>query len=71
NMGCMKAIELDVNGTWPNFQSFVHNADGSLQPIFLDRRMGSNTYRYLRKSAKEFFAFFDIAQLPATSVLDA
>lgn len=71
NMGCVKAIQLDINGTWPNFQSFVHNPDGSLQPVFLDRRMGSNTYRYLRGSAKEFFAFFDIAQLPATSVLDA
>jgi len=70
NVGCVKAVQLDINGTWPNFFTFVHNADGSLQPVFLDRRMGSNTYRYLRKSAKEFFAFFDVTQIPAASVLD-
>ncbi len=70
NVGCVKAVQLDINGTWPNFFTFVHNADGSLQPVFLDRRMGSNTYRYLRKSAKEFFAFFDITLVPPGSVLD-
>ena len=71
NVGCVKAVQLDINGTWPNFFTFVHNADGSLQPVFLDRRMGSNTYRYLRKSAKEFFAFFDVTLLPSASVLEA
>lgn len=71
NLGCTKAVQLDINGTWPNFFTFGHNADGSVQPIFLDRRMGSNTYRYIRGSSKEFFAFFDATLVPAHSVLDA
>lgn len=71
NVGCLKAVQLDINGTWPNFFTFGHNADGSVQPVFLDRRMGSNTYRYIRGSAKEFFAFFDVTLVPEQSVLDA
>lgn len=70
NVGCEKGIQLDINGTWPNFFTFQKNADGSVLPIFLDRRMGSNTYRYINGSAKEFFAFFDTALVPAQSVLD-
>ena len=70
NLGCQKAVQLDINGTWPNFFTFGHNADGSVQPVFLDRRMGSNTYRYIRGSAKEFFAFFDVTLVPEASVLD-
>ena len=71
NVGCVMAIQLDINGTWPNFFTFGHNPDGSVNPLFLDRRMGSNTYRYIRGSSKEFFAFFDATLAPAESVLDA
>ncbi|MEI7547992.1 MAG: phosphodiester glycosidase family protein, partial [Actinomycetota bacterium] len=71
NLGCMKAIQLDINGTWPNFFTFEKRADGSVKPIFLDKRMGTNTYRYIRGSTKEFFAFFDATMVPAKSVLDA
>lgn len=71
NLGCVKAVQLDINGTWPNFFTFGHNPDGSVNPLFLDRRMGSNTYRYIRGSSKEFFAFFDATLAPAESVLDA
>ena len=70
NVGCRKGIQLDINGTWPNFFTFQKNADGSVLPIFLDTRMGSNTYRYIKGSSKEFFAFFDASLVPAQSVLD-
>ena len=70
NIGCQKAIQLDINGTWPNFFTFEHKADGGVKPIFLDRRMGSNTYRYIKGSTKEFFAFFDSTLVPPASVLD-
>ena len=70
-IGCQKAIQLDINGTWPVFFTFAHTADGGIEPRFLDQRMGGNPSRYLTGSTKEFFAFFDRGLLPATSVLDA
>lgn len=73
NLGCLKAIQLDINGTWPNFFTFAPRATGGLKPIFLDNRMGTNTYRYLKGSTKEFFAFFDATIVPVGGggVLDA
>lgn len=71
NVGCVKAIQLDINGTWPNFFTFEHLADGGVKPLFLDKRMGTNTYRYIKGSTKEFFAFFDATLVPDQSVLDA
>lgn len=71
NIGCTMAIQLDINGTWPNFFTFEHNPDGGVKPIFLDNRMGSNTYRYIKGSTKEFFAFFDATLVPPGSVLEA
>ena len=71
NLGCVKAIQLDINGTWPNFFTFEPRDGGGLKPIFLDNRMGSNTYRYLKGSTKEFFALFDATLVPPGSVLDA
>lgn len=70
NVGCETAMQLDINGTWPNFFTFEHLPDGGVKPHFLDRRMGTNTYRYIKSSTKEFFAFFDATIVPSPSVLD-
>jgi len=70
NIGCVKAMQLDINGTWPNFDFFTHGANGSITPHLVDDRMGTNVTRYLKGSRKEFIAFFDSEKLPASSVLD-
>jgi hypothetical protein len=71
NVGCMKAMQLDINGTWPVFFTFTQDADGAMTGQFLDERMGGNPARYITGSTKEFFAFFDATRVPASSVLDA
>jgi hypothetical protein len=64
NMGCDFGMELDINGTWPQFATYTNFAtllprDGQL----LDQRMrGPN--RYLIGSEKSFIAFFDPTRLP-------
>ena len=70
NLGCVKAMQLDINGTWPVFFTFATGGDGALTGRFLDRRMGGNPSRYITGSTKEFFAFFDSTLVPAGSVLD-
>lgn len=70
NLGCVKAMQLDINGTWPVFFTFAPGGDGALTGTFLDRRMGGNPSRYITGSTKEFFAFFDSTLVPAGSVLD-
>ncbi len=70
SLGCDRAIELDINGTWPTFFSFHVAADGTETADFLDSRMGGSRTRYLTGSSKEFFAGFDPAALPPGSVLD-
>ena len=71
NMGCTKAMQMDINGTWPAFFTYRHEADGSLSPTYLDQRMEAAPRRYLNGSSKEFFAFFDTGLVPTGSVLDA
>lgn len=70
NLGCVKAMQLDINGTWPVFFTFTTGGDGALTGRFLDRRMGGNPSRYITGSTKEFFAFFDSTLVPSGSVLD-
>lgn len=70
NVGCMKAVQLDINGSWPNFALFGHNPDGSLSAVTVDHRMSSDPMRYVKASSREFFAFFDASLVPAQSVLD-
>jgi hypothetical protein len=65
-IGCMRAIELDINGTWPTFISFRSGPAQPLTATFLDRRMGGDSRRYLTGSTKEFIAAFDVG-LPATA----
>ena len=71
NVGCVQAIQMDINGGWPQFNVYVHNLDGTLDPHFVDQRMSGNRYRYLTGSTKEFFAFFDATLVPSPSALDA
>jgi len=63
-MGCHTAMELDINGNWPQFDTFKGFGTIERKPQFLDKRMG-NGGRYLRKSEKDFIALFDPATLPA------
>ena len=70
-LGCVKAIQMDINGTWPVFFTFTTATDGTVTSHFLDRRMGGNPSRYLTGSTKEFFGFFDAGLVPAGSVLDS
>ncbi|MCU1399473.1 MAG: hypothetical protein JWN62_2582 [Acidimicrobiales bacterium] len=71
NIGCVKAMQMDINGTWPVFFTFGLGADGAITSHFLDQRMGGDPNRYLNGSTKEFFAFFDATLVPAGSVLDS
>ena len=70
NIGCVKGMQLDINGTWPVFFTFGPDDTGNLIGHFVDKRMGGNPYRYLKGSTKEFFAFFDATLVPKASVLD-
>ena len=71
NVGCMKAVQLDINGSWPNFALFTHFPDGALAAATVDQRMSSDPMHYVKASSREFFAFFDAALVPAQSVLDS
>ncbi|HEY4331659.1 MAG TPA: phosphodiester glycosidase family protein [Ilumatobacteraceae bacterium] len=70
NIGCTKAIQLDINGTWPAFFTFGPDKHGGLVGHPLDTRMGGNPYRYVSGSSKEFFAFFDATEVPPGTILD-
>jgi Phosphodiester glycosidase len=69
HMGCQRAMQLDINGTWPTFETFPADADGAKHGNFLDRRMGGSRDRYLTGSSREFVAFFDPKLFPANSVV--
>jgi len=70
SIGCWRAVQLDINGSWPSFVLFGHGEGGTLQPVAVDRRMSSDPMRYVTGSSKEFFAFFDAELVPDLSVLD-
>lgn len=69
NMGCQRALQLDINGTWPTFHTFPVEADGTQHGNALDKRMGGSRDRYLTGSTREFFSFFDTAALPADNII--
>ena len=69
NMGCQRALQLDINGTWPTFHTFPVEADGTQHGTALDKRMGGSRDRYLTGSTREFFSFFDSAALPADNII--
>lgn len=61
-MGCLTAMQLDINGNWPQFDTYGGFGQEKRTPALLDRRM-SNAARYLRRSTKDFIALFDPATL--------
>ena len=63
-MGCQTAMELDINGTFPQFATFTNFGTSTRSGILLDTRMG-HPDRSLVSSAKDFIAFFDPSRLPA------
>lgn len=71
NVGCVQAMQMDINADWPQFAVYGHPAEGGLDPQFVDQRMSGNRFRYLNGSTKEFFAFFDATLVPSPSALDA
>ncbi len=64
---CDFAMELDINGTWPQFVAFAHAGEGAPTPSALDPRM-QHLKRYLTGSTKDFIALFDPMQLPPSIV---
>jgi hypothetical protein len=69
-IGCVKAMQLDINGTWPSFATYEQKPGGRPVGHLVDTRMGNHATRYLDGSTKEYFAFFDAALVPPQSVLD-
>jgi hypothetical protein len=66
-MGCLTGMQLDINGNWPQFDTYRGFGAPKRTPVLLDRRM-SNAARYLRHSDKDFIALFDPDTLPQGTV---
>ena len=65
---CRRAMELDINGSWPQFVSVERTDPASSQPNALDSRM-THLSRYLTGgSTKDFIALFDPLLLPPNVV---
>ena len=65
---CNRAMELDINGRWPQFLTFDQPGRPSRTPIALDSRM-AHLDRYLTVgSSKDFIAVFDPSVLPTDVV---
>lgn len=61
--GCKLAMELDINGTWPQFATYSGFGTTSRAGQLVDRRMGHKN-RFITKATKDFFALFDPVTLP-------
>ena len=57
-VGCQFAMELDINGTWPQFCTYAGFGTATRSGVPIDARM-TNPNRYLTRSTKDFIAFFD------------
>lgn len=66
-MGCRTAMQLDINGTWPQFATYTGLGSADRAGVLIDARM-TNPDRYIRLSKKDFIAFFDPATLVAGTV---
>jgi hypothetical protein len=62
-LDCKTAMQLDINGSWPHAAKYTGFGTTSRDGIVLDKRM-KNANRYISKSSKDFFAFFDPKTLP-------
>lgn len=68
-LGCTLAMELDINGHWPQFVWFPPGAPGHKGSL-LDPKMWKPE-RYVTSSQKDFIAMFDPASLAAGAVYTA
>lgn len=64
---CDFALQLDINGTWPQFATYSGFGSTDRDGRLLDRRMG-NRNRYLSRSTKDFIALYDPVTLPEGAV---
>jgi hypothetical protein len=67
SLGCQTAMELDINGTWPQFATYTNPGTQHRAGTPIDPRM-SNPNRYLTSSKKDFVALFDPSTLPSGAV---
>ena len=65
-LGCTLAMELDINGHWPQF-TWWQPGSGGRHGAQLDPKMWKPE-RYVTTSEKDFIAMFDPAALPAGAV---
>ncbi len=61
---CEKAMELDINGDWPQLATYTNPNTTKRTGIQIDKRM-KNLNRYINRSSKDFVAFFDPVLLPS------
>lgn len=61
--GCVRGMQLDINGNWPSLYTFSEG-----QPQRLDRKVNAPNGRYLNGSSKDFIAFFDRSTLPPNAL---
>jgi hypothetical protein len=66
-LGCTVAMELDINGHWPQFVYFQPDSRGQ-NGTLLDTIKMWKPERYVTTSEKDFIALFDPAALPASSL---
>jgi hypothetical protein len=66
-LGCTTAMELDINGHWPQFAWYDGLGTATRSGVLLDTRMWK-PFRYLTSSEKDFIAMFDPATLPKGAV---
>ncbi|MEI8237818.1 MAG: phosphodiester glycosidase family protein [Actinomycetota bacterium] len=66
-LGCSTAMELDINGHWPQFAWYTGFGTTNRQGVLLDSRMWK-PFRYVTTSEKDFIALFDPATLPKGAV---
>ena len=66
-LGCQTAMELDINGHWPQFAWYQGAGTSSRSGVLLDRRMNKPN-RYLNGSDTDFIALCDPTTLPDGAV---
>ena len=66
-LGCTTAMELDINGHWPQFAWYTGIGTATRNGVLLDTRMWK-PFRYVTSSEKDFIAMFDPATLPKNAV---
>lgn len=65
---CDRAMELDMNGSWPQFVTFGPTGGAQRTPVALDQRMSHLSRVLTTSSTKDFVALFDPVLLPPNVV---